>query len=443
MSAACPDRIKPRARHSVTGCVLALACASLSSSALAATRFEDTLCLNVKFSQGQPLSDLPMLKQLGVRWVRDSIPWFDVETAPGKFQAFPPDFQTRLDYYRSNGIGLVLLLAYENKRAYPDPADKPVNSASPENYGRYAAEMARRLKAQGLRFVIELWNEPHNSILKNLGGNWNAAPPSPWVDHYLAMVNDATRRIKEIDPAIKVLSDDDMWVIHYHFLARGLTRQIDGFGVHPYTGGEVPELTAVAHDTDWTRPYTVVDKDRSFSSAMRRLFAFGEDRLGKRPEIWLTEWGWGVGEKSGQGPVQEETIADYLPRAFILAAATGAQATCWFSARDSVDGPMGLTDNQGRKRKAYEAFRNLSETLGKASFMCALPADSRDAASTYRYLFNDERGPIVASWQAIPALAGKGKVEYSRPASPPLCAAKQSRPADAILSRALTPAPGT
>jgi len=422
MPAAHPNQIKQWRHRLMAHCLLAFVCTVLAPWVQAAPRFGDTLCLNMKFSQGQPLSDLSMLKLLGVRWVRDSIPWFDIETAPGEFQPFPPDLQTRLDYYRANDIGLVMLLAYENKRAYPDPADKPINSASPENYGRYAAEMARRLKAHGVRFVIELWNEPHNSLLKNFGGNWNAAPPSPWVDHYLAMVDNATRQIKLVDPAIKVLSDDDMWVIHYHFLERGLTRQIDGFGVHPYTGGGVPELTAVAHDTDWTRPYMVVDEDRSFSSAMRRLFAFGQEKLGKRPEIWLTEWGWGVGEKSAQGPVSEEAVADYLPRAFILAAAAGAEATCWFSARDSVDGPMGLTDNQDNKRKAYKAFETLNASLGKARFVCPLPAGEGAMATTHRYLFSDEGGPIVASWQAVPALTGKGKVEYSRPAAAPLCA---------------------
>ncbi|WP_158239115.1 hypothetical protein [Uliginosibacterium sp. TH139] len=401
---------------------LGLCCLVAASPAHAAPeRFEDTLCVTAKFSQGQPLSELPMLTDLGVKWVRDTVAWFDIEKRPGQYQAFPPEFQQRLDFYRQHDIGLVMLLAYDNPLAYPNTPAKPGNSADPVAYGRYAAEMARRLRTQGLRFVIELWNEPHNDLFHKFGGNWNGAPPSPWVDHYLRMVDEATQRIKLFDPSIRVITDDDMWVIHYHFLARGLTRQIDGFAIHPYTGGDIPELTAVTYDTDWTRPYQVVDPDRSFGSAMRRLREFGSQKLGKRPEIWITEWGWGVGEKAPLGPLSEEAVATYLPRAMVLGAATGAEATCWFSTRDSVDGPMGLTDNNSRPRPAYYAFRDLHAKLGKARYVCPLSTQSGSGAAM-AYLFRDAKGPLVARWDAYPAVQGAGKLSLERPATAPACA---------------------
>lgn len=411
----------------VCGCLqrVALTCAGmllgatmLVAPASAAGTFGDTLCLGVKYAQGEPLDTLPQLNTLGVRWVRDHIAWFEVETSPGQYLPFPADFQKRLEYYKANDIGVVLLLAYDNPKAYPDSAAKPHNSIDPEHYARYAAEMARRFKAMGLKFIVEIWNEPHNSLLKPLGGNWNAAPPSPWVDHYLSMVDKATRRIKAVDPTIKVLSDDDMWVIHYHFLERGLTRQIDGFGVHPYSGGGVPEIAAVQWDTDWTRPYMVVDKDGSFGSAMRRLSDFGQQKLGKLPEIWLTEWGWGVGEKPGNGtPLTEEAVATYLQRAMILGAVNGARATCWFSSRDSVDGEMGLSDNNGRQRPAFAAYQELARQLAGASYVCPVT----QSAESHAYLFKDDKGPIVAAWAPVVASPGKGKVSFSRPGKPPRC----------------------
>jgi hypothetical protein len=57
-----------------------------------------------------------------------------------------------------------------------------------------------------------------------------------------------------------------------------------------------------------------------------------------------------------------------LPRAFLVAQAAGVKVMCWFSAQDSVDGPWGLLDNEGGKRKSYVAFRTLSKQLRDYSF---------------------------------------------------------------------------
>lgn len=366
-----------------------------------ARSFEESMCLQVKFAQGQPLHDLEMVRELGVKWVREEIAWSAMEPRKGVYQPLPDALKTRLNFYRANDIGVIFIMAYENAVAYPNTPDAPNDFVNPLAFGRYTAYMARQLKASGVRFVVELWNEPHNSAFakkEHLGGNWQGAPPSSWVDHYVNMVAEAVKRVKAVDPTIPVITDDDMWVIHYHFLEKGLPKELDGFAVHPYVQGP-PEIAAVAHDTDWTRPYQVVDQDRSFESAVRRLKEQGLKKIGKVPKIWITEWGWPVGGNSPTGSLSESKIAIYLPRAFILAANAGVENTCWFSAMDGPDGPMGLKTNDGRQRPAYGAFLKMSQTLAKTQFECELkPQPNQASRRSFSFRKQGLDNRVIATW---------------------------------------------
>lgn len=364
--------------------------------AAGARPFGDSVGLNVKFAHGQPLADLPSLLELGVRWVRDPVPWTDIEPQAGRLLGLPAGLARRVAFYRDHGIGLVALLTLGNERAYPlTPGGSPAAPHDPAAFGRYAAAVARALQASGVRFVLELGNEPHNSVLRRrLGGQWQGRAPSPWVDHYLRMAAAAVAEVKAVDPAIRLLTDDDMWVVHHWFIAGGLPRALDGFAVHPYTR-DVPERTAVAHDTDWTRPFSVVDPDRSFGSAVRRLRDAGAAVLERPPQIWVTEWGWPVGTATGVGEAQ---LAAYLPRAFVLAAAAGVEALCWFSAQDTVDGPMGLTDNQGRRRPAFHALRTLTRELGDKALVRHAAGADRPATGVQAFVFEGAGERTLVAW---------------------------------------------
>ena len=113
---------------------------------------------------------------------------------------------------------------------------------------------------------------------------------------------------------------DDMWVLHYWFLEKGLPPDLDGVAFHPYVNN-VPEIAAVSPDKDWAKPFTLVDADRSFNSAVRRLREQCQLKMGRVPELWITEWGW-----PPKGTVSEGMVAAFLPRAFITSAAAGVEA---------------------------------------------------------------------------------------------------------------------
>ena len=232
--------------------------------------FRDSIGINVKFTQGESPRDLMLLKELGVHWVRDTASWPDVEPVAGQYKSFPMSFRERLAFYKENDIGVVFGLWYDNPAAYPNTADDATRSTDADAYGRYAAEVARQLNQSGVRYIIELYNEPHNTLIKTYGGKWNGESPSPWLDHYVKMVDAAVTQVKAFDAKVRLLVDDDMWAIHYRFLEHGLPKAIDGLAFHPYAK-HVPERAAVDQDTDWARPFTMVDADGSFGSAVRRL----------------------------------------------------------------------------------------------------------------------------------------------------------------------------
>lgn len=371
----------------------AAACPAAGSRA-----FGEMVGLGVKFAQGQPESGLEMLLDLRVRWVRDAVLWSRLEPAPGRYVDFTPAFQRQLDFYRRHDIGLVAVLMLSNQGAYPGPGAAPYDAAA---YGRFAVQVARRLRAAGVRFVLEIGNEPHNTPLPRLlGGSWNGRPPSPWVAHYVRMVGSAVEQVKAFDPAIRLLSDDDMWVLHYHFLEAGLPPALDGFAIHPYTT-DIPERTAVAHDTDWTRPFTVVDPDRSFGSAVQRLRAQGRRRLDCEPAIWITEWGWPVGEGRVKHGIAEQALAAYLPRAFVLAAAAGVEVLCWFSAHDAVDGPMGLTHGRNSERRdSYRAFETMTAQLGEQRLLRQAAGRATPTTGLQAFVFEGPRGRTLVLWCA-------------------------------------------
>ncbi|MGH6648068.1 hypothetical protein [Aquabacterium sp.] len=365
--------------------------------------FRDSLGLVVKFSQGQPMSQLPLLGELGLRWVRDTVMWADMEPKAGQYSELPAAFKQRLAYYREHKISVVFMLAYANGKAYPATKDDPLAPINPEAFGRYAVHMAKVLKQSGVNFVLEVWNEPHNFVIaKMVGGQWNGKPPSPWVKHYVKMVTEVVEQVKAVDPSVKIIDCEDVWVAHYWFMEAGLPKALDGFGIHPYSGHNAvgPEVSAAYEKTDWALPFQLVDRDRSFNSAVRRLRDQGLKKMGKRPEIWITEWGWSVGEKTPDGPVTEDMLAAFLPRSFISSVAAGVEVLCWFSAQDTVDGPMGLVTNDGRKRPAFGAYKTMVAELGDLSFGQQLGGLGRPTQGVQAYLFKGAGVRKVVLWSS-------------------------------------------
>jgi hypothetical protein len=362
--------------------------------------------LGVKFSQKQPLSDLEMLTDLGVRWVRDDESWGRVERTPGVYE-FPDDFKKRLAFYKAKNIGICYGMWYDNTRAYPNTPENPHNSVNPEAYGKYAAACARMLKESGVEFVLEVWNEPHNFVLaKLIGGDRRGEPPCQWLDHYIKMLHAAVKEVKAFDPTIKVLSNEDLTLFHYRFLEAGLPPDLDGFAFHPYMRGSSsnPEVAQEGSGSSPAAPFVLVDPDKSFRSMVRRLREQAEIKMGKTPELWITEFGCPVRENVGPdfkyslGKATEYELTGILVRAFIGAEAAGVKTFLWFSSWDGPDGPMGLLSVDGHKRQSYYAYKTLSNQLGEYSMVKQIAGGSHLTSGLQAYLFAKGNDLKVIAW---------------------------------------------
>jgi len=369
---------------------------SILLSEILPIKFGETVGLVVHFDQGEPMSHLGNLKELGVKWVRESQSWYTIEPKAGEYQ-LPEHFKRRLKFYKENDIDVIYTLCYDNPRAYPD---EPYNA---EAYGRYAVEAAKLLKKVGVNFVLELWNEPHNfGLMKHYGGKWNGAPPSPWVVHYVRMVREAVKQVKAYDSAIKVISDEDVVVTHYWFLEAGLPKELDGFAIHPYVhggGSPGPEVTHFGPEADWAKPFTIIDEDMSFRSVVRRLKRQYAEKLGHPAEVYVTEWGYGLGSTAyKEEKVTEELACAYLPRLYIASVAAGAQVVCWHCSQDIGDGPYGLFRNDQTKRKTYDVFRVMTEQLGDYRLVKHLVGADKTTKGIQAYLFEGDAGYKLVAW---------------------------------------------
>jgi hypothetical protein len=111
----------------------------------------------------------------------------------------------------------------------------------------------------------------------------------------------------------------------------------------------------------------------------------------------------------------------WLPRMFIVAASSGVKATCWFSSRDVVDGPMGLVDNSGVKRLPYAAFRTMTQQLGDYELVSQILGADSPTKGLQAYLFRKGGEYKVAAWTtgidsaALPISAVAAVDHFGRP----------------------------
>ncbi len=260
---------------------------------------------------------LALLHDAGVTWVRQQLPWEQIEPL-AKGQTTDPKFGgstwTKFDdiVERATALGMYVVLRVDTSPRWALPADAQDGLGPPidyQDYWDFVAQVA--LRYRGRVAAYQIWNEP------NLNSEWGRRPPDP--AGYARLLRGASERIHAIDPAARVVmaalaptlteSADALNELFYlqQMYAAGVRGAFDVLAVQAYGlrgGPDDPRIDVT--DVTFSRPLLV-----------HKLMDANGDR---DTPVWATEMGWNVNPASLAeqrfGRVTPSLQARYTVRAF-------------------------------------------------------------------------------------------------------------------------------
>jgi hypothetical protein len=234
---------------------------------------------------------IDLLRQAGVSWIRQQLPWEQIEPL-AKGQYVDPKFDqstwAKFDdiVERADRAGMQVMLRLDTSPRWALPADAPDGLGPPvryEDYWDFVAEVATRYR--GKVEAYQIWNEP------NLNSEWGRSPPDAAA--YARLLRGASDRIRAIDPSARVvmaalaptLTENADALNDQVYLQRlydaGVRGAFDVLAVQAYGLRGGPDDPRVDRsDVTFSRPWLV-----------RQLMDRNGD--GATP-IWATEMGWNV-----------------------------------------------------------------------------------------------------------------------------------------------------
>jgi hypothetical protein len=260
---------------------------------------------------------LTLLHEAGVSWVRQQLPWEQIEPL-AKGQTTDPKFGgstwTKFDdiVERATALGMHLVLRIDTSPRWALPADAADGLGPPidyQDYWDFVAQVA--LRYRGRVAAYQIWNEP------NLNSEWGRRPPD--AAGYARLLRGASERIRAVDPSARVImaalaptlteSADALNELIYlqQLYAAGVRGTFDVLAVQAYGlrgGPDDPRIDV--SDVTFSRPLLV-----------HKLMDANGD--GATP-VWATEMGWNVNPPSLAeqrfGRVTASLQARYTVRAF-------------------------------------------------------------------------------------------------------------------------------
>ncbi|GAC1640219.1 MAG: beta-galactosidase [Herpetosiphon sp.] len=392
-------------------------------------------------------------RSANVAWTREELPWALMEPRPG--QHYTASFDQALSLAQSRGLQIIgmLLTTPPWARDAGCAATYWCPPASVDDYARWAGWMADHYSGRILGVpriaAWEIWNEPNDAAL------WSDIPPNGAARklRYGQMLVAAYRAIKASDPQAIVLTGGTYMYdgsctggicdgFNFFNAPDGVFKQLpsarqafDIFAIHPYIPTSRPE-------TPESPPVISLEgRIRQTRTWLNRPL----DNI-NRPDapIWITEIGWCT--DGGACPagvnVSEDTQANYLTRALVIAQQNGVAHTSWFQLEDAFNDPKRLWSNAAiihdyngtdyPTKPAYDAYRTVASTLGDATpggpgplhTHSYNPVASRGDAGTYDYRYQQGNRTIDVLWQAsgsttvsFPLLGGTQPVLIDRDGS--------------------------
>lgn len=306
---------------------------------------------------------LDAVQAAGFTWVRQRIPWEQVEPVPGEFRWEPWDALIA-DVARR---GLTLVAVLDGSPAWarsPEDAGNPLAPpVRPALFGPFARAFAERYRDQ-VR-LIQVWDEP------NIAPHWGNRPVA--AAEYAALLREAAVQIRNVHPAALILlaalapttepgglnqSDIDYLAALY---AAGAAEWFDAATGQAYGFDQPPQALPAAETLNFRRP-----------ELLRTVMT---DHGDADTPLWVTAFGWHAGldgQPAAGSPwqsVDEATQARWAVEGVELAHNTwpwlgGMAWLAWQPAAPPSDPRWGfaLQTPENRSRPALSA---LSEWLSK------------------------------------------------------------------------------
>ena len=246
----------------------------------------------------------------GLNWVKQQIPWQEVETRPGVFNWGPTD--RFVNTMRGKGLN-ILLSVVKSPDFYKAEASKRGTTHgrphSPETLRDFMREMAARYK--GRVQAYEIWNE------ENLSLEWGTFSDASY-SQFIQLLKNGYWGVKESDPnAIVVFGaptptgvvnnniaiDDAIYLRRIFDFNNGeVFNYFEALGVHPNGGPNAPDdWVGRAHNSNakcgggWsTHPSFFFDR-------YKELYNMMVARGHPEKTVWFTEFGWATIDGPG-GP---------------------------------------------------------------------------------------------------------------------------------------------
>jgi hypothetical protein len=274
--------------------------------------------------------DLKLVKEAGFRWVKQEIPWREIEGhAKGAWHWDIPD--RMMDQIDAYGLKVVVRLGSQPAWASQTqlPAISPPNNL--QDFYDYVYAVASRYK--GRIEAYQIWNEP------NLAREWGNRPPNP--AEYTELLKIGYQAVKAADPQAVVISAGLAPTTRYdaeampdiHFVQgmyeAGAAAYFDALGVHAAGYKSPPEADPAEVAAD-----PVLTNGDNAPVELRRVYSFRhvEDiraimvRNGDTAKkIIILEFGWTVDPRPDSPyhwhAVTPEQQDKYLQRAYAYAQA--------------------------------------------------------------------------------------------------------------------------
>ena len=328
--------------------------------------------VNIRFT-GAPSTDLDMIRDAGIKYIRRDLHWHNVERSRGSYNWTPYD--QLVDGAAARGIKVIYILAYNNTLYGASDIMYGIRTQEQKTaFANYAKAAAQRYRGKGV--IFELWNEPNGTTF------WKPVQNST---EYADFVKAVVPAIRQGDPNATIIAPALSWADPNWYgsvFSKGILSYVDAVSIHPYDKNQLPER--------WlnTYPYN--------HTKMRELIRQYNPNNPNMPII-ASEWGYSVTHPFVNG--SEQAQANYAARTQLINMSLGIPITVWFDFKNHDTGTAeesnyGLVRSNNAKKPSYLAMQSLTQALNGLQFVRRQSSSSSD----YLMEFSNGSKTVVAAW---------------------------------------------